>query len=106
MGIKEKFSDISTATKEQISSIKNDSLYLKDILKTDEVVFIKTDAIVGLVRKKGNEDNFLAALDKITREGYVLMLQEDVTDPVPGLNIKLASVFYFQHKKFIKNEVS
>ncbi len=102
MGLKEKIKGTGSSVKEQLDYLKKDSLYLKEILQSKEVIYLKTDTIAVLVRRKGNEAKFFEAFDSITKEGYQMRLHEEITDPVPGLNIKLAYVYYFQNVKFLK----
>ena len=102
LGFKDKLLGTKKSVKEQLEYQKKGSLYQKKILETDQIVHIKTDATAILVRRKGNETAFFKEFDKITREGYQLILHEEINDPIPGLNIKLAYVFYFQHIKFLK----
>jgi len=102
LGLGKKIKGTGSSVKEQIGYFKGGSVYLKNILKSDQVVCHKTDAIAVLVRRKGNELAFFEAFDKMTKEGYKMVLHEEINDPVPGLNIKLAYLFYFQNPKFLK----
>ena len=101
MGVKEKIKDTKGTIKDQLAYLKKDSVYIKKILQSKKIVYIKTDATAILVRKKGNEEEFFEEFDKITREGYKMMLSEEVTDPVPGINVILGYVYFFQNKKYI-----
>jgi len=64
-------------------------------------VYLKTDSIAILIKRKGESKKFFEAFDKITREGYDLKSQEPITDPIPKLDIVLGYIFYFQNKKYI-----
>ena len=102
MGLKEKIKGTGSSVKDQLDYLKKDSKYIKELIQSKEVIYLKTEAVAVLVRKKGNEAEFFESFDSITREGYKMMLQEEITDPVPGLNVNLAYVYYFQNGKFIK----
>jgi len=102
MGLKEKIKGTGSSVKDQLSYLKKDSKFIKEILQSKEVIYLKTEAIAVLVRRKGNEVEFFESLDSITQEGYKMMLQEEITDPIPGLNVNLGYVYYFQNVKFIK----
>ena len=101
MGVKEKIKGTKGNLTDQLGYLKKDSIYLKKILQSKKIVYIKTDATAILVRKKGNEKEFFDEFDKITREGYKMMLSEEITDPVPGIKVVLGSVYFFQNKKYI-----
>jgi len=101
MGIKSKIQGTSDFIKVVASSRKKDVSFLKEILESKEIVFLKTDSIAILIKKKGESKKFFEAFDKITCEGYELKSQEPITDPIPKLNIALGYIFYFQNKKYI-----
>jgi len=103
MGSKDKIQGIGSTIKEQLSHMKKDSVWQKEILESDKVVYLKTDSMAVLIRKKGNEVEFFEELDSITKEGYKMMLQEQVSDPVPGLKVDLIRmrIYYFQNIKYI-----
>jgi len=101
MGLKDKIQGTSTSIKAQLEYMKKDSKYLKKIIQSKKIVLIKTDATAILVRKKGNEEDFFKEYDKITKEGYRMMLSEEVTDPIPGINFIIGYIYFFQHKKYI-----
>ncbi len=103
MGIKDKIQGSGNTIKEQLTHLKKDSLWQKELLESNKVVYLKTDSIAVLVRKKGNEVEFFEELDSITKEGYKMMLQEQVSDPVPGLKVDLIRmrIYYFQNIKYI-----
>ena len=81
--------------------MKKDSKYLKKVIRTKEIVQTKTDATAILVRKKGFEEEFFKEFDNITKEGYQMMLSEELTDPVPVVKVIIGYLYYFQHKKYI-----
>ena len=103
MGIKDKIKNSGGSIKEQLSHLKKDSVWQKELLESNKVVYLKTDSIVVLVRKKGNEVEFFEELDSITKEGYKMMLQEQVSDPIPVVKVDLTRIriYYFQNIKYI-----
>jgi len=103
MGIKDKIQGSGSTIKEQLSHMKKDSVWQIELLESDKVVYLKTDSMAVLIRKKGNEVEFFEELDCITKEGYKMMLQEQVSDPVPGLKVDLIRmrIYYFQNIKYI-----
>ena len=103
MGLKNKIQNTGGSIREQMSYLKKDTLWLKTLMNSKKVVYLKTDKLAILVRKKGNEIEFFEAVDDITGEGYKMMLQEQVSEPIPGIKVDLARVrlFYFQNIKYI-----
>ena len=101
MGLKDKVQGTSSSIKEQLGYMKKDSKYLKKIIQSKEIVQIKTDATAILVRKKGREEEFFKEFDNVTKEGYKMMLSEELTDPVPGIRVIIGYLYFFQHKKYI-----
>ncbi len=117
MGLKEKFSKKDKSEK-STSSIKKDlsSEYdegkkqvvgqahrLKNLWRSKEIVQLKTDAIAVLFKKKGYEDKFFVEFEKITKEGYQMMLMEPVKAIDAGpLDIQIGNFYYFQHKSCIR----
>jgi len=103
MTLKDKIQDTGGSIKDQLSYMKKDTVWLKTLMGSKKVVYIKTDRLAVLVRKKGNEIEFFEAVDKITGEGYKMVLQELVSEPIPGIRVDLARIriFYFQNIKYI-----
>ena len=101
MGLKNKIKGTSDSIKDQLDYIKKDSKYLKKIIQSKKIVHIKTDATAILVRKKGNEEEFFKEFDNITKEGYKMMLSEEITDPVPGIRVVLGYIYFFQNREYI-----
>jgi len=103
MGIKDKISGTGSSIKEQLTHLKKDSLWQKELLESDKVVYLKTPRFAVLVRKKGNEVEFFEAVDEITGEGYRMVLQELISDPIPMVKVDLTKirVYFFQNKKYI-----
>jgi hypothetical protein len=118
MGIKEKFSkkekskkstsknlkkDISAELQEDKKSIAAHAKQVKKLWRSKETVQLKTDAIAVLWKKRGHEEQFFAEFDKITKEGYQMVLTEAVKAIDAGpIAIQIGSYYYFQHRNFIK----
>ena len=51
----------------------------------------------------GKEEEFFAAYEQLTKEGYKLVLLEELRElPITaGFNFQVGTYFYFQHKKYI-----
>jgi len=102
MGIKSKIQSTTSALKERVDYLKKDTVFLKEFLGSKKIVYLKTDTIAVLFKKKGEHKEFFQAFDEITKEGYELKLKEPVTDPIPKLNVPLGYIYYFQNRKFIQ----
>ncbi len=117
MGLKEKFSKKGKSEK-STDGIKNelDSDYdegkkqvvgqahrMKKLWKSKEIVQLKTDAIAVLFKKKGYEEKFFEEFNKITKEGFQMMLMEPVKAIDAGpIDMQIGSYYYFQHKSCIR----
>ena len=117
MGLKEKFSKKGKSEK-STDGIKNEpgsdydegkkqvvgqAYRIKKLWKSKEIVQLKTDAVAVLFKKKGYEDKFLVEFEKITKEGYQMMLMEPVKAIDAGpLDIQIGNFYYFQHKSCIR----
>jgi len=101
MGIKSKIQGAEGFIKKRKIIRKSNVSFLKEIMATTEIVFLKTDAIAILIKRTGESKIFFEEFDKITREGYDLKSQEQIIDPIPKINIALGYIFYFQNKKYI-----
>jgi len=101
LGLKSKVKETGSSVKEQMGYKKKESQFSKKIVKSKDVVLMKTDSIAILVRKKGFEEEFFKEFDNITKEGYQMMHSEELTDPVPMINVTIGYLYYFQHKKCI-----
>ena len=118
MGLKEKFSKKDKSKKPAKDEIKKElheeyqeekkqitghAKRVKHLWRSKEIVQLKTDAIAILWKKKGYEDKFFEEFDKITKEGYQMVLAEGVKTLDAGpIDIKIGSYYYFQHRNFIK----
>jgi len=101
MGIRTKIQGTENFIKKKVSTRKNNISFLKEILASPEIVFLKTDATAILIKRTGESKIFFDEFDKITREGYDLKSQEAIIDPIPKINKALGYIFYFQNKKYI-----
>ena len=118
MGLKEKFSKKSEPKKSTTDNIKNElgeeydeskkqfvgqAHRLKNLWKTKEIVQLKTDAIAVLYKKRGYEEKFFQEFNKITKEGYQMMLMEPVKAIDAGpIDMQIGNYYYFQHKSCIR----
>jgi len=112
--VTDKISDIKDSTEENVgiakelasyqsSNLKSEGQFLKKIFQHKDLVFMKTDAIAIVLRKLGGNEEFLETVDKLTKEGYRLVHQENIRN-IPlgfGFNYPLGSLYYFQHVKYI-----
>ena len=69
MGIKEKISSKKDSISHKLDYLKSDVNDVKAILKTENVIYLKTDSIAVLVKRKGELKKFLETVDKLTMEG-------------------------------------
>ncbi len=118
MGLKEKFSkkdksgkpttgDIKKELKEEVKEDKKlvvgHAKRMRQLWHTKETVQLKTEAIAVLWNKRDSEEKFFAAFDKITKEGYRLVLSEEVKAINAGpISFQIGKYYYFQHRNFIK----
>ena len=117
MGFKDKFSkkekpekttdkvkkELHTEYQEDKKQVVGHAKRIKTLWRSKEVVQLKTEAIVVLWKKKGYEPQFFEEFDKITKEGYQLVLMEGVKALDAGpIDIQIGNYYYFQNRKFIK----
>ncbi len=76
MGIKEKIHSKTNTISTKISYLKSDVKDVTAILETKDVIYLKTDAIAVLVKRKGELKKFLEAVDMITQEGCEIKAQD------------------------------
>ncbi len=100
MGIKDKIQGTKSSLKTTTSNMKKDAAYAKEIMSTKGHIFLKTDSLAILVRKKGDARTFFEVLSKITAEGYDLKSQEQLADLLPGTP-HLAIIYILQNKKYV-----
>ena len=76
---------------------------IKNLWKSKEVIQLKTEAIAILYKKRGYEEKFFAEFERLTKEGYHMVLMEAVKAIDAGpIDIQIGTYYYFQNKKFIK----
>ncbi len=116
MGLKEKFSKKDKAGKTETAKNELHEEYdegkkqflgqakrLKNLWKSKEIVQLKTDAIAVLYKKRGYEEKFFEEFEKITKEGYQMVLMEPVKAIDAGpIDMQIGSYYYFQHKSCIR----
>ena len=103
---KEHLTPVKEFTEYEAAGIKGESLDRKRFLESKDLIFYKTDAVAVVLRKLGGFDEFLAAVDKLTKEGYLLVAWEGVsTSSIPvvgGLVGGMLGTFYiFQRSKYV-----
>ena len=95
--------EFSKELHEDTKQITGQAQKIKHLWKSKDVVQLKTDSIAVLFKKRGYESQFFAEFEKITLEGYQLVLMEPVKAIDAGpLDIQIGNYYYFQNKKFIK----
>ena len=93
---------IKEIAKYEAAGIKGESLDQKRILESKDLIFFKTDAVAVVLRKLGGLDEFLAAVDKLTKEGYLLVAWEGVsTSSIPLVGGMLGTFYIFQRSKYV-----
>jgi hypothetical protein len=110
----DKISDVKETTAEnlvtakelasyQASGLKSEGQFLKKIFLQKEMILMKTDAVVIVLRKLGTNEEFFELTDKLTKDGYRLSHVEDIQNfPLGfGFNYQLGSLYYFQHTKYV-----
>ncbi len=101
----ERLVPVKEVSKRQLGALKEEARDLKKIFEAKDLVFFKTDEMAVVLRKLGGLDEFLAACNKLTKEGYVMINQEKVETlfeiPIPGFKLPLGTFYYFQHVKYI-----
>ncbi len=116
MGLKEKFSKKDKVGKTE--TVKNElheelgedkkqlvghAKRVRHLWRSKEIVQLKTDAVAVLWKKKGYEEKFFEEFDKITKEGFQMVLMEPVKAIDAGpIDMQIGSYYYFQHKSCIR----
>lgn len=99
---KEHLTPIKEITKYEAVGVKEELKDRKRILESKDLVFFKTDAVAVVLRKLGGLDEFLAAVDKLTKEGYLLVAWEDVrASSIPLVKGMLGTLYIFQRSKYV-----
>ena len=95
--------ELKDELKDDKEKVLKHSKRIKKLWQTKEIVKLKTDAIAVLWKKRGREDEFFAEFDKITKEGYQMVVMESVKAlDVGPIDMQIGYYYYFQHKDFIK----
>ncbi len=118
MGLKEKFSKKGKSKKSTSDTVKKgltgelqeekkqvvgQAKRIRDLWRSKEIVQLKTEAVAVLWKKRGYEAQFFEEFDKITKDGYQMMLMEGVKALGAGpIDIQIGTYYYFQNRKFIK----
>ena len=96
---KELKDEVQENKKQFLGQFKN----VKKLWKTKKVLQFKSDAIAVLFKKRGYGDEFLIEFEKLTQEGYQLVLLEEVKAIDAGpIDVKIGNCYYFQKRTLIK----
>ena len=99
---KEHLTPVKEITKYEAVGVKEELKDRKRILESKDLIFYKTDAVAVVLRKLGGLDEFLAAVDKLTKEGYLLVAWEGVSgSPIPLVGSMLGTLYIFQRSKYV-----
>lgn len=99
---KEHLTPIKEIAKYEAVGVKEELKDRKRILESKDLVFFKTDALAVVLRKLGGLDEFLVAVDKLTKEGYLLVAWEDVSgSSIPLVGAMLGTLYIFQRSKYV-----
>ena len=99
---KEHLTPIKEITKYEAAGVKEELKDRKRILESKDLIFFKTDAVAVVLRKLGGLDEFFAAVDKLTKEGYLLVAWEDVSgSSIPLVGGMLGTLYIFQRSKYV-----
>ena len=99
-----KFDLLKNLSETQIKSVKNEAHDLKKILQSKEIIIHKSDSLALVLRKLGGLEDFIEVADSLAKEGYMLVLKEEIRDiPIPAVGMKfpLGVIYYFQRVKFL-----
>jgi hypothetical protein len=101
-GFKQHLTPIKNITKYQAVGIKGEVQDLKKIFESKDLVFYKTDAVAVVLRKLGGLNEFLVSVDKLTKEGYLLVAWEDISgSSIPLVGGMLGTFYIFQRSKYV-----
>ncbi len=99
---KEHLTPVKEITKYEAASVKGEVQDLKKILASKNLMFFKTDAVAVVLRKLGGLKEFLTVVDKLTKEGYLLVAWEDVSaSSIPLVGGMLGTMYIFQRSKYV-----
>lgn len=86
-------------SKFQLQGVKKEADDIKKALAKQDLIYLKTDYLVVVLRKLGDLDNFLAVFDKLSKEGYLMVWTEPVTSILPMGHRLVGNFYYFQKGK-------
>ena len=81
--------------------MKKEAEDIKKALEKKDLIYLKTDALVVVIRKLGGLDEFLAVFEKLTKEGYLLVWTEPVSSILPYGTGFVGTFYYLQKGKLI-----
>lgn len=90
-----------TMAKFSLEGAKKEGEDIKKALEKKDLMYLKTDALAVVLRKLGGLDEFLAVVDKLTKEGYLLVWTEPVSSILPFGMGMVGNFYYFQKGKLI-----
>lgn len=83
-------------SKFHLINLKKEIGDIKVALTKEDIVYLKTDSIAVVLRKLGGLDEFLGTFDKLSKEGYLLVWTEPVSDILPNVLNLPGNFYYFQ----------
>ena len=84
-----------------LTNVKKEAEDIKKALEKKDLIYLKTDALVVVIRKLGGLDEFLAVFEKLTKEGYLLVWTEPVSSILPYGTGFVGTFYYLQKGKLI-----
>jgi hypothetical protein len=88
-------------SKFHLGTLKKEGEDIKKALSKTDLIYLKTDALVVVIRKLGGLDEFLGVFEKLTKEGYLLVWTEPVTSILPVGYRMVGNFYYFQKGKYV-----
>ena len=87
-----------TLSKFHLQNVKKEGEDIKKAIEKKDLIYLKTDALVVVLRKLGGLDEFLAVFEKLSKEGYLLVWTEPVSTLLP-IGMRLVGNFYYFQKE-------
>jgi len=96
--IEKKSRVVKALSKFHLLNVKKEGEDIKKALEKKDLIYLKTDALVVVLRKLGGLDEFLAVFEKLAKEGYLLVWTEPVSTLLP-IGMRLVGNFYYFQKE-------
>lgn len=91
---------VKDVSEHQLSAMHKEARDIKKIFDSNDLIFYKTDRLAIVLRKLGGLQEFLDAIDNLTKEGYVLVWQEPIQGILPfSFTQKFFGSFYYFQKQ-------